>query len=316
MINNIDKAIQATKIEEKKSKYYKLKGEYDTLPARIKKAEMDYYTEGGCNLNDIGDTKRCGLEYYLEIKREERQKILESFTNYRKQKDEDAEELSSVGLFDTIGLNKLFNKTIEGMTMERDSNNNTNTCKWDNPWGNTEKEIFQGDDGPPHITSYKYNEELEILIDKLNSIKKMAGHTSKLRKNDTKMSDIVANGNMNLDKEKRERIRKGKIDYRNAIFYNKMTNEYKTAIRILEIIYWIVFTVLIILFIYKKQYEVDRMAFIVILTFAIIPFVLLKPMVEFIMLNVKRYHFIDTLYFTIAVGTVALTSVLYLMTSQ
>ena len=51
------------------------------------------------------------------------------------------------------------------------------------------------------------------------------------------MSDIVANGNMNLDKEKRERIRKGKIDYRNAIFYNKMTNEYKTAIRILDCIY-------------------------------------------------------------------------------
>jgi len=309
MINNIDKAIQATKIEEKKSKYYKLKGEYDNLPARIKKAEMDYYTEGGCNLNDIGDTKRCGLEYYLEIKREERQKILESFTNYRKQKDEDAEELSSVGLFDTIGLNKLFNKTIEGMTYDND------TCDWTKDWPN-EDEIFQDNDGPSHITSYKYNEELEILIDKLNSIKKMAGHTSKLRKNDTKMSDIVANGNMNLDKEKRERIRKGKIDYRNAIFYNKMTNEYKTAIRILEIIYWIVFTVLIILFIYKKQYEVDRMAFIVILTFAIIPFVLLKPMVEFIMLNVKRYHFIDTLYFTIAVGTVALTSVLYLMTSQ
>tara|TARA_B110000003_G_scaffold202507_1_gene201200 strand:+ start:4621 stop:5550 length:930 start_codon:yes stop_codon:yes gene_type:complete len=309
MINNIDKAIQATKIEEKKSKYYKLKGEYDTLPARIKKAEMDYYTEGGCNLNDIGDTKRCGLEYYLEIKREERQKILESFTNYRKQKDEDAEELSSVGLFDTIGLNKLFNKTIEGMTYDND------TCDWTKDWPN-EDEIFQDNDRTSHITSYKYNEELEILIDKLNSIKKMAGHTSKLRKNDTKMSDIVANGNMNLDKEKRERIRKGKIDYRNAIFYNKMTNEYKTAIRILEIIYWIVFTVLIILFIYKKQYEVDRMAFIVILTFAIIPFVLLKPMVEFIMLNVKRYHFIDTLYFTIAVGTVALTSVLYLMTSQ
>lgn len=312
MINNIDKAIQATKIEEKKSKYYKLKGEYDTLPARIKKAEMDYYTEGGCNLNDIGDTKRCGLEYYLEIKREERQKILESFTNYRKQKDEDAEELSSVGLFDTIGLNKLFNKTIEGMTYD----NYNDTCNWDESWGNT-GEIFQHENGTlTKISPYKYNEELEILIDKLNSIKKMAGHTSKLRKNDTKMSDIVANGNMNLDKEKRERIRKGKIDYRNAIFYNKMTNEYKTAIRILEIIYWIVFTVLIILFIYKKQYEVDRMAFIVILTFAIIPFVLLKPMVEFIMLNVKRYHFIDTLYFTIAVGTVALTSVLYLMTSQ
>ena len=234
---------------------------------------------------------------------------MESFTNYRKQKDEDAEELSSVGLFDTIGLNKLFNKTIEGMTYDND------TCDWTKDWPN-EDEIFQDNDGPSHITSYKYNEELEILIDKLNSIKKMAGHTSKLRKNDTKMSDIVANGNMNLDKEKRERIRKGKIDYRNAIFYNKMTNEYKTAIRILEIIYWIVFTVLIILFIYKKQYEVDRMAFIVILTFAIIPFVLLKPMVEFIMLNVKRYHFIDTLYFTIAVGTVALTSVLYLMTSQ
>jgi hypothetical protein len=312
MINNIDKAIQATKIEEKKSKYYKLKGEYDTLPARIKKAEMDYYTEGGCNLNDIGDTKRCGLEYYLEIKREERQKILESFTNYRKQKDEDAEELSSVGLFDTIGLNKLFNKTIEGMTYD----NVNDTCDWTKDWLN-EDEIFQYGNGTlTTISPYKYNEELEILIDKLNSIKKMAGHTSKLRKNDTKMSDIVANGNMNLDKEKRERIRKGKIDYRNAIFYNKMTNEYKTAIRILEIIYWIVFTVLIILFIYKKQYEVDRMAFIVILTFAIIPFVLLKPMVEFIMLNVKRYHFIDTLYFTIAVGTVALTSVLYLMTSQ
>ena len=34
------------------------------------------------------------------------------------------------------------------------------------------------------------------------------------------------------------------------------------------------------------------------------------------MLNVKRYHFIDTLYFTIAIASVLLVMFLYFITSQ
>ena len=34
------------------------------------------------------------------------------------------------------------------------------------------------------------------------------------------------------------------------------------------------------------------------------------------MLNVKRYHFIDTLYFTIAIASVLLLMFLYFITSQ
>ena len=126
--NNIAKAVQATKIEEKKFEYNKLKNQYESLPERIKNAEMDYYEEGGCNLNDPSDTKRCGLEYYLEIKEDERRKALESFKNKEKENDLKAEEFTNFSFFDHFKLNNLFNKTVEGMAVEGSGENMT--CNW------------------------------------------------------------------------------------------------------------------------------------------------------------------------------------------
>ena len=113
-----------------------------------------------------------------------------------------------------------------------------------------------------------------------------------------------------------ESNRKEKVDYRHATFYDKSTDSYKNTIQILNVLYWIVFSVLVFLFIYKKIYEVDSYGYMVILIFAIVPTILLNPITKLVMVNIKRYHFIDTLYFTIAIITVLLAGFLYFITSK
>jgi hypothetical protein len=302
--NNIAKAVQATKIEEKKFEYNKLKNQYESLPERIKNAEMDYYKEGGCNLNDPSDTKRCGLEYYLEIKEDERRKALESFKNKEKENDLKAEEFINFSFFDSFKLNNLFNKTVEGMTIQGSGDNMT--CNWDlskNEFENCtiKKKII---DSNTYVSPCMYNKELEILINENSN------------KRDTLIKKILDSAKSYIGRGIDESDRKGKVDYRHATFYDKSTDSYKNTIQILNVLYWIVFSVLVFLFIYKKIYEVDSYGYMVILIFAIVPTLLLKPITNLVMLNVKRYHFIDTLYFTIALMTVLLAGFLYFITSK
>ena len=308
--NNIAKAVQATKIEEKKFEYNKLKNQYESLPERIKNAEMDYYEEGGCNLNDPSDTKRCGLEYYLEIKEDERRKALESFKNKEKENDLKAEEFTNFSFFDHFKLNNLFNKTVEGMAVEGSGENMT--CNWKKNMKNFENcnNEIKTIDNKTYVSPCKYNQELEHLIDD-NSIHRGMLESIKLQ-NKNILDSVKSYIGRGID----ESDRKGKVDYRHATFYDKSTDSYKNTIQILNVLYWIVFSVLVFLFIYKKIYEVDSYGYMVILIFAIVPTLLLKPITNLVMLNVKRYHFIDTLYFTIAIITVLLASFLYFITSK
>ena len=180
-MNNIAKAVQAETIEEKKFNYYKLKNALDTLPDKVKKAEMEYYEEGGCNLNDPADTKRCGLEYYLEIKREERIKALESFSNYENKNEEEAEEMSSFGIFDNLNLANLFNKNIEGMVnCANDANNSCSSCLFDD---NDCLEDTTISDGTTHISPCKYDEQLKILIDDLDFYQQLQQNMGNMKKN-------------------------------------------------------------------------------------------------------------------------------------
>lgn len=317
--NNIAKAVQATKIEEKKFEYNKLKTQYESLPKRIKNAEMDYYAEGGCNLNDPSDTTRCGLEYYLEIKEDERRKALESFKNKEKENDLKAEEFINFSFFDHFKLNNLFNKTVEGLTTS--GFGDSMTCNWENKNKNFEEcnnEIKNLDTNTNTyvIAPCKYNQELEHLIDDnsihrgmLKSIHSQKSHNKNIKKILDSAKSYIGRG---ID----ESDRKGNVDYRHATFYDKSTDSYKNTIQILHVLYWIVFSVLVFLFIYKKIYEVDSYGYMVILIFAIVPTLLLKPITNLVMLNVKRYHFIDTLYFTIALMTILLAGFLYFITSK
>lgn len=307
MISNIDKVVQQSKIQEKKDKYYRLKNEYDSFPERIKKVEMQYYQEGGCNLNDDTDKTRCGMEYYLDIKRKERKKALESFANYSNQNEEEAEELSSVGFFDTIGLTKMFNKTVEGMGLVND------TCDWDK-----NKDEFQTCEPSKIEGEYKpckYNQEIDNLIYDDYIHRKMIKEREEQQSYNSKINEKIADTGELLDKETRESIRKGSVDYRHATFYDKKSDTYRNTIIILNSIYWIVFVSLVVFFIYNKHYETEQTGYLVLLAFSIIPFVL-KSVVNFIMLYAKRYHFIDTLYTIIAVGTIGLVGFLYYITSN
>lgn len=321
-MNNIAKAVQATKIEEKKYEYYKLKTQYESLPKRIKNAEMDYYEEGGCNLNDSSDTKRCGLEYYSEIKEDERRKALESFKNKEKENDLEAEEFTNFSFFDSFKLNNLFNKTVEGMTTVGYGDNMT--CDWDSNKNKfeachkelTDEMIDRNDKKHTYVAPCKYNQELEHLIDDnsihsgmLKAIHSQKDHNKNIKK-------IVDGAKSYIGQGIDESDRKGKVDYRYATFYDKSTDSYKNTIQILHVLYWIVFSALVFLFIYKKIYEVDGYGYIVILIFATVPTILLNPITKLVMVNIKRYHFIDTLYFTIALMTVLLAGFLYFITSK
>ena len=312
MISNIDKIVQESKIQEKKDKYYKLKNEYESLPERINKAEMQYYQEGGCNLNDDSDKTRCGMEYYLDIKREERKKAFESFTDYSNKNDEDAEEISSVGFFDTINLKNLFNKTVEGMAL-----NNDNECDWKTNISNFDKCEPNSIDynGNTYKKACYYNTELDNLISDDFIHRKMIKERKEQQQYNKKINEKIVDTSELLDKTKRNNIRKGKVDYRHAIFYYKSSDVYRETIGILNTIYWIVFVSLVLFFIYNKHYEIEKTGYLVLLTFSIIPFIL-KPIVRNIMLFTKRYHFMDTLYMVIALGTLSLTAFLYYITSN
>ena len=318
--NNIAKAVQATKIEEKKFEYNKLKNQYESLPERIKNAEMDYYEEGGCNLNDPSDTKRCGLEYYLEIKEDERRKALESFKNKEKENDLKAEEFTNFSFFDHFKLNNLFNKTVEGMAVEGSGENMT--CNWKKNMTDFEdckNELYhmpKHHSNKPVIHPCKYNQELEHLIDDNSIHRGMLKSMHSQKSHNKNIKKILDSAKSYIGRGIDESDRKGKVDYRHATFYDKSTDSYKNTIQILNVLYWIVFSVLVFLFIYKKIYEVDSYGYMVILIFAIVPTLLLKPITNLVMLNVKRYHFIDTLYFTIAIITVLLASFLYFITSK
>lgn len=309
--NNIAKAVQATKIEEKKFEYNKLKIQYESLPKRIKNAEMDYYEEGGCNLNDPSDTTRCGLEYYLEIKEDERRKALESFKNKEKENDLKAEEFINFSFFDHFKLNNLFNKTVEGLEGSGD------TCNWEKKnFEECNNEIKELDDNTYVIAPCKYNQELDHLIDDnyihtgmLTAIELQNDHNIYIKK-------IVDSAKSYIGRGIDESVRKENVDYRHATFYDKSTDSYKNTIQILHVLYWIVFSALVFLFIYKKIYEVDGYGYIVILIFATVPTILLNPITKLVMVNIKRYHFIDTLYFTIALMTVLLAGFLYFITSK
>ncbi len=314
--NNIAKAVQATKIEEKKFEYNKLKNQYESLPERIKNAEMDYYEEGGCNLNDPSDTKRCGLEYYLEIKEDERRKALESFKNKEKENDLKAEEFTNFSFFDHFKLNNLFNKTVEGMAVE--GSGDDMTYNWDSIKDKFETcdEEIKTINFKTYVSPCKYNQELEHLIDDNSIHRGMLKSMHSQKSHNKNIKKILDSAKSYIGRGIDESDRKGKVDYRHATFYDKSTDSYKNTIQILNVLYWIVFSVLVFLFIYKKIYEVDSYGYMVILIFAIVPTLLLKPITNLVMLNVKRYHFIDTLYFTIAIITVLLASFLYFITSK
>lgn len=314
MINNIniDKVVQENIIEKNKHKYYKLKNEYEDLPDRIKSAEYNYYKEGGCNLNDPSDTKRCGLEYYLEIKREERKKALESFKNKEKENNSEAEEITNFSFFDNFKFTNIFNKKIEGMKLLIDDNTNKAIgCDWDE-----NKNLFEACETPHddkgNIKPCKYNNELDLLIDDLLTYRTALDTTKEQNKLNQKM---LKSGNHSI-KVVRENERQLKVDIRHATFYDKSTDDYKNTIGILHVLYWIVLAVLVFIFIYKRFYQVDRYGYIVILTFLLVPIYLLNFLINIVMLNVKRFHFIDTLYFTIALITVIIASFLYFITSQ
>ena len=313
-MNNIAKALQAETIEEKKFNYYKLKNALDALPDKVKKAEMEYYEEGGCNLNDPADTKRCGLEYYLEIKREERIKALESFSNYENKNEEEAEEMSSFGIFDNLNLTNLFNKNIEGMvTCANDANNSCSNCLFD------DKDCIEDttiSDGTTYISPCKYDEQLKILIDDLDFYQQLQENMGNVKKMNRTNRELHKQSLSYMDKQINEYKRKGKVDFRNASFYDNQGESYRNVIEIMKTLYWIVFAVLVFIFIYRKYYEIDSYGYVVIVSFTLIPLLLLKPFVQFIMLNMKRYNFLDTLYFTIALITLMTASFLYFITSK
>ena len=319
---NINKAVQATKIEKKRHEYYKLKELEEKLPGRLKNAEIAYYEEGGCNLNDPSDTKNCGLEYYLDIKKEERIKALEGFINNNNKNDEQAEEMNSYSIFDNFKLSNLFSKTVEGMQL-----NENKECDWTrepdrfktclNPTF-TVKVPDEDDnviDVPvPHPC--KYNNDLETLIDQFIEYKKIdntiGGQTDYLNK----MSELYSEASQIMNKSINKYKQKSSVDYRNAYFYDKHSTSYINTIATLKNIYWIVLIILTITFLYKRYYENDVFGYLVISLFIITPLFLLKSFANLIMLNVKRYHFIDTLYFTIGIATVLLAMFLYFLTSQ
>ena len=167
-----------------------------------------------------------------------------------------------------------------------------------------------------HIHPCKYNQELEHLIDDNSIHRGMLKSMHSQKSHNKNIKNILDSAKSYIGRGIDESDRKGKVDYRHATFYDKSTDSYKNTIQILNVLYWIVFSVLVFLFIYKKIYEVDSYGYMVILIFAIVPTLLLKPITNLVMLNVKRYHFIDTLYFTIAIITVLLTSFLYFITSK
>lgn len=314
MINNIniDKVVQENIIEKNKHKYYKLKNEYEDLPDRIKSAEYNYYKEGGCNLDDPSDKKRCGLEYYLEIKREERKKALESFKNKEKENNSEAEEITNFSFFDNFKFTNIFNKKIEGMEVIM-KNGSANGCSW-----NKQIDAFEAcetqHDGNGNIKPCKYNKELDNLIVDLSTHR--TSLNTLITQNKTNKTILTSESNPLKNKALQDEERQLKVDIRHATFYDKSTDDYKNTIGILHVLYWIVLAVLVFIFIYKRFYQIDRYGYIVILTFLLVPIYLLNFLINIVMLNVKRFHFIDTLYFTIALITVITASFLYFITSQ
>jgi len=317
MINNIDKAVQASKIEKKKHEYYKLKELQEKLPNRLKNAEIAYYKEGGCNLNDPSDTKQCGLEYYLDIKKQERIKALESFTNSSTKNDEEAEEINSYSFFDNLKLSNLFNKTVEGMEVsangECDWNKNTQQFKD----CNKHFQEIEFDNGKETIYHpCKYNNDLELLIDELDEYRKIRNTIGDQTKHLNKISKLSSESVQYMDNGIKKHQQQSMADYRNATFYDKHSESYINTINTLKSFYWLVLVLLTGSFLYKRYYEKDVFGYVVISLFILFPLFLLKPFANFIMLNVKRYHFIDTLYFTIAIASVLLVMLLYFITSQ
>ena len=318
MINNIDKAVQASKIEKKKHEYYKLKELQEKLPKRLKNAEIAYYKEGGCNLNDPSDTKQCGLEYYLDIKKQERIKALESFTNNSTKNDEEAEEINSYSFFDNLKLSNLFNKTVEGLQMSGTGN----TCDWtanaDNFKAcNNHFQEIEFDNGKETIYSpCKYNNDLELLIDELDEYRKIRNTIGDQTKYLNKISKLSSESVQYMDNGIKKHQQQSMADYRNATFYDKHSESYINTIKTLKSFYWLVLVLLTAAFLYKRYYEKNVFGYVVISLFILFPLFLLKPFANFIMLNVKRYHFIDTLYFTIAIASVLLVMLLYFITSQ
>ena len=319
MINNIDKAVQASKIEKKKHEYYKLKELQEKLPKRLKNAEIAYYKEGGCNLNDPSDTKQCGLEYYLDIKKQERIKALESFTNSSTKNDEEAEEINSYSFFDNLKLSNLFNKTVEGLKVI----DNGKTCDWTQNTQtfkdcNKHFQEIEFNNGEK-ITLYhpcKYNNDLELLIDELDEYRKIRNTIGDQTKYLNKISKLSSESVQYMDNGIKKHQQQSMADYRNATFYDKHSESYINTINTLKSFYWLVLVLLTGAFLYKRYYEKDVFGYVVISLFILFPLFLLKPFANFIMLNVKRYHFIDTLYFTIAIASVLLVMFLYFITSQ
>lgn len=319
MINNIDKAVQASKIEKKKHEYYKLKELQEKLPKRLKNAEIAYYKEGGCNLNDPSDTKQCGLEYYLDIKKQERIKALETFTNSSTKNDEEAEEINNYSFFDNLKLSNLFNKTVEGMKVNDDGE----TCDWtqntqtfEDCNNHFQKITFNNGE---NITVYhpcKYNNDLELLIDELEEYRTIKNTIGDQTKYLNKISKLSSESVQYMDNGIKKHQQQSMADYRNATFYDKHSESYINTINTLKSFYWLVLVLLTAAFLYKRYYEKDVFGYVVISLFILFPLFLLKPFANFIMLNVKRYHFIDTLYFTIAIASVLLVMFLYFITSQ
>ena len=319
MINNIDKAVQASKIEKKKHEYYKLKELQEKLPNRLKNAEIAYYKEGGCNLNDPSDTKQCGLEYYLDIKKQERIKALETFTNSSTKNDEEAEEINSYSFFDNLKLSNLFNKTVEGMKV----NDDEETCDWNLNQGtfkacnNHFQEIrFDNNNVKTVYHPCKYNNDLELLIDELEEYRTIKNTIGDQTKYLNKISKLSSESVQYMDNGIKKHQQQSMADYRNATFYDKHSESYINTINTLKSFYWLVLVLLTAAFLYKRYYEKDVFGYVVISLFILFPLFLLKPFANFIMLNVKRYHFIDTLYFTIAIASVLLVMFLYFITSQ
>jgi len=274
MINNIDKAVQASKIEKKKHEYYKLKELQEKLPNRLKNAEIAYYKEGGCNLNDPSDTKQCGLEYYLDIKKQERIKALESFTNSSTKNDEEAEEINSYSFFDNLKLSNLFNKTVEGMEGSCDWNAIADKLKTCN---NHFREIqIEGED----ITLYhpcKYNNDLELLINELEEYRIIQNTIGDQTKYLNKISKLSSESVQYMDNGIKKHQQQSMADYRNATFYDKHSESYINTINTLKSFYWLVLVLLTAAFLYKRYYEKDVFGYVVISLFILFPLFLLKP---------------------------------------
>ena len=260
MINNIDKAVQASKIEKKKHEYYKLKELQEKLPNRLKNAEIAYYKEGGCNLNDPSDTKQCGLEYYLDIKKQERIKALESFANSSTKNDEEAEEINNYSFFDNLNLSNLFNKTVEGMELI----NNGETCDWAQKTGafkacNNHFREIDGINGE-NITVYhpcKYNNDLELLIDELDEYRKIKNTIGDQTKHLNKISKLSSESVQYMDNGIKKHQQQSMADYRNATFYDKHSESYINTINTLKSFYWLVLVLLTAAFLYNIYYEKD-----------------------------------------------------------